>query len=182
MPSANPEFSRVHRTDQLGVAPEGFDHRATAGECAALARRLGLESLVDLLVAGTLRRMEDDGTVVLQARFIADVVQLCVVSLVPIERRLEVPLELVYQPANGSDAADTREVEMAFDEPDPPELLIDDAIDIGAAVVEHLALAIDPYPRQDNVLLSPQYTDLGCAAPDSHDHPLAALRSLTEKS
>lgn len=181
MPSGEHDFSRVRRTDQLGVVPERFGFRATAGECDVLARRFGLDSLAELLVAGTLRRLEDDSSVALQARFTADVVQLCVISLEPIARRLDVPVELIYQPDIAATADDTREVAMDFDEPDPPEPLIDDAIDIGAAVVEHLALAIDPYPRKENVLIPPQYADQGEDVPDLRDHPLAALRSLTKK-
>ena len=181
MPLRDDGFSRVHRTDELDAAPAPFGFRATVGESAALARRLGVEALVELSVTGTLRRLEDARTVVLEARFTADIVQLCVASLEPIERHLDERFELVYKPETDAMVGDGLVVAVAYDEPDPPEPLVDDEIDIGAAVVEHLALAIDPYPRKDNVLIPSQYADHGDDTLVRHDHPLAALRSLTEK-
>ncbi len=174
-------FTRVYRTGELGAARQPFGFRATAGECAALARRLGLESLAELSVTGTLRRLEDDQTVRLEAAFTADIEQLCVVSLEPVERHLDERLELVYKSESEPVVGDGLAVAVAYDEPDPPEPLVDGAIDIGAAVVEHLALAIDPYPRKEDVLIPSQYADHGDARPELRDHPLATLRSLTEK-
>ena len=174
-------FTRVYRTGELGAARQPFGFRATAGECAALARQLGLESLTELSVIGSLRRLEDTETVALEAAFTADIEQLCVVSLEPIERRLDERLELVYKFETEPVVGDGLAVAVACDEPDPPEPLVDGAIDIGAAVFEHLALAIDPYPRKEDVLIPSQYAGHGDDTPDRHDHPLAALGSLTEK-
>ncbi len=182
MPPPDDEFTRVRRTDGLDAAPEPFRFRATAGECAALARRLDLQSLAGLSVTGTLRRLEDDHTVMLEARFSADIEQLCVLSLEPIEQRLDERLELVYKPDADADAGNGRAVVVAYDDADLPEPLTDEAIDIGAAVAEHLALAIDPYPRKKDVLIASKYVDHGDDMADRQDHSLAALRSLTKKS
>ena len=132
-------------------------------------------------VAGTLRRLEDGETVALDVHFTAEIGQLCVVTLEPIAQRLDERFELVYQPMPDPSAGGVREVVVAIDEADPPEPLIDQAIDVGAAVAEHLALLIDLYPRKENAAIAPQYADAGGDQPDRRDHPLAALRVLTEK-
>ena len=181
-PPPDAEFVRVFRTDELGATPEKIAFTATTGECAALAWRCDLTSLADLSVAGTLRRLEDGETVALEVHFTAEIGQLCVVTLDPIAWRLDERFERVYQPMPDPSAGGVREVVVAIDEADPPEPLIDQAIDVGAAVAEHLALVIDLYPRKENAAIAPQYADAGGDQPDLRDHPLAALRVLTKKA
>ena len=182
IPPPDGEFVRVFRTDELGATPERFTFAATAAECAALAQRFDLTSLADLSVAGTLRRLEDGESVALDVHFTAAIGQLCVVTLDPIARRLDERFELGYKPLPDAYAGVEREVVVAIDEPDPPEPLVDHTIDVGAAVAEHLALVIEPYPRNENVSIAPDYADVGGDQADRRDHPLAALRVLTEKS
>ncbi|MCK8783840.1 DUF177 domain-containing protein [Roseomonas sp. NAR14] len=157
-----PELSRPVR---LGtIPPGGRDEavRATAGECAALARRFGLPAVES--VEATLRlRQETGGTVSAEGHLRADVVQSCVVTLEPVPQRIDEPVSLRFVP----------EAEMPEEDPDGPDLIpyAGDVLDLGEAVAEQVALALDPYPRAPGAELP----DLPEAAAGS---PFAALRRL----
>jgi hypothetical protein len=61
-------------------------------------------------------------------------------------------------------------------DPDTPEPLMGDSLDIGEVVAQCLALEIDPHPRAPGADLA----DLEAPAEPEHDpaHPFAALRKL----
>jgi uncharacterized metal-binding protein YceD (DUF177 family) len=75
----------------------------------------------------------------------AELVQPCVVTLEPVPARLADSFTLTYRPGLDEEEADR----LALDEPgdDLVEPLIGDAIDIGEAVAQQLAVVMDPYPR-----------------------------------
>jgi uncharacterized metal-binding protein YceD (DUF177 family) len=64
-------------------------------------------------------------------------------------------------------------VELDPDAADPPDVLEDDAIDLAAYVVEHLALEIDPFARKPGVEF--EYTP-----PDEEESPFAVLKKLQD--
>lgn len=157
---SRPEFSRVVDSGGVGPAPERHDVVAEAGECEALARRFGLESLDRLSATVTLTRVSG-GQVRLVGRLSAGLAQNCVVSLEPVAQTVEEEFSLFYaEPAEAADAWDARdardgkggqirggEVDVGLDDEASPEPLTDGCIDIGEAVAQQLALALDPYPR-----------------------------------
>ena len=63
---------------------------------------------------------------------------------------------------------------------DPPELLGDDGVDLGAVVIEHLAMAMNPYPRKageefaTDEVLSPMARE---ESGEETDNPFAVLES-----
>ena len=79
-----------------------------------------------------------------RGRFAATVVQQCVVTLEPVTNRVEGEIAQRFAPDVEPDTA-----EIAFDAlaEEPPEPLSGGAAELGELVVEHLALALDPYPR-----------------------------------
>ena len=86
----------------------------------------------------------------------ARIVQNCVVSLEDFETRLKAPIEVLFAPqavpARGRPRSDeVIEVSLVETEDDPPEAIINGAIDLGAVVVEFLALVLEPYPRKPGV-------------------------------
>lgn len=154
---SRPEFSRVVDSGGVGPAPERHDVVAEAGECEALARRFGLESLDRLSATVTLTRVSG-GQVRLVGRLSAGLAQNCVVSLEPVAQTVEEEFSLFYaEPVEAADAWDARdgkggqirggEVDVGLDDEASPEPLTDGCIDIGEAVAQQLALALDPYPR-----------------------------------
>ena len=140
MSAASPEFSRRVQLARLGAREEAYPISAEAGEREALARRFGLISLDRLEAEIRLLRLAG-GLVRLSGRFGADVMQACVVSLEPVASSIEEEFTALYGPAESGKSV---MIDLETDEAEPFE---GDAIDVGEAVAQHLALALDPYPR-----------------------------------
>ncbi|MBK1662275.1 DUF177 domain-containing protein [Paracraurococcus ruber] len=165
-PEAPAEFSRPLALGRVG--PEGRTEtlEATAAECAALARRLGIPA-VDALRA-TLRLTQDpDGAVRAEGRLQAAVTQDCVVTLDPVPQRVDEVFALRFLPAGREPA----------DGPDDLDEIAtaDDIADLGDAVAEQLALALDPYPRAPGA-------ELPAEARDAASGAFAALAALSRKA
>jgi hypothetical protein len=98
------------------------------------------------------------------------VVQTCVVTLEPVESIIEEAVDLTFQPegASGGAAGGLH----AVDAEDPPEMLRDGVVDLGAIATEFLLLGIDPYPRKPGVVFDAPATG------DPSSHPFAALGAL----
>lgn len=142
-----PEFSRRVELARLGAHEAVYPIAAKTVEREALARRFDLLSLDRLEAEVRLNRI-GGGLVRVDGRFAADVVQACVVSLEPVVSRLDQEFTALYGP--GADADDiTVDLESELVEP-----FEGDAIDIGEAVAQQLALGLDPYPRAENARLA----------------------------
>ncbi|MBD0275271.1 MAG: DUF177 domain-containing protein, partial [Acetobacteraceae bacterium] len=152
-----PEFSRPLSLGLVG--PDGRREvlEADAAERAALARRFGIPA-VESLRAELRLRPEADGAVRAEGRLAAEVVQSCVVTLEPVAQRVDEAVALRLLPAG----AEPR------DEPDGPDDIPseDGVVDLGEAVAEQLALALDPYPRAPGAALPAE-------ANDAAEHPMA---------
>ncbi len=138
-----PEFSRPVRLDTLGEAPRAMEVAAGPEERAALAKRFGLVALDRLDAALTLSRTGDE--VAVHGTLQASVVQACVASGAPVPADLAAPFDILFRPMAEAKAAE-EEIELSESEMDV--VFYDRAeIDVGEAVAETLALALDPYPR-----------------------------------
>lgn len=138
-----PEFSRPVRVDAIGEPPRAMEIAADDGERAALARRFGLLGLARLEAALTLSRRGEE--IAVRGRLSAAVTQACVASAEPVPAEIEAPFEILFRPHPDAAAAE-EEVELSENEMDV--VFHDGAgIDVGEAVAETLALALDPYPR-----------------------------------
>lgn len=181
MPSADrrsvrPEFSRRIAVNRQVDPRQSFAIEATAGERAALAERFGLVSLDRLVASGTVDTLAGGTRAILRAGFEARVIQTCVVTLEPFAADLAENFVLEYA-ADGQPVLPA-EVEIDPEEADPPEPLDDGAIDVGEAVAEHVALALDPYPRAPGAELA-QGGD--SSAETAADSPFKALSGLVKK-
>jgi uncharacterized metal-binding protein YceD (DUF177 family) len=138
-----PELSRIVAVDRL---PADFAVTADTAECAALASRLHIPAVLSLACRFTLRRQ--GATVTAQGVLEADVVQSCVVSLDPVEQRVEDRFTVRFVP-EGREPTD--------EDPEAPDEIpySGSTIDLGEATTEQLALALDPYPRRDDAALDP---------------------------
>jgi hypothetical protein len=172
------EFSRVFRVDDLPPGGSTVTLTADASECAALARRFGVVALRGLTAtARLLPRVMGRGSgrsVAVTGGFDAEVEQECVVTLEPVITRVADRFELAF-----SEQAMPVEPELTVDAEaaDPPEPLVDGAFDLGEALAELVALAIDPYPRAPGAVFeAPAGTN---QPPES---PFAILRRLSAKS
>lgn len=173
-PATQAEFSRVIDTTALADKGEYFRYEASAAERATIASWL---SLIDL------RRLEatvnaapvSGGGVRLKAVFEAEVVQPCVATLEAVSACLQEAFELLYLPETRDRSAAARAISVDVDvEVDVPEVLVDGRVDAGAAIAEHLVLALDPYPRKPGAMPDPVQGMAG----EAQDGPFAALRDL----
>lgn len=141
-----PEFSRLYRRDEVGRMAGSLSIAATPAECAALAARFGFLSL-DALEAEF--ALEADGpAVVATGRVRARLVQPCVATGQGVPESIDAPFAIRFVPegpgAGGEVDGDGIELDAQDCDIVP---LVDGRIDMGEAVAETLALAVDPFPR-----------------------------------
>ena len=150
-PEPVPEFSRPIARERLGGRVIVEEISATSHERAALARRFGLLGF-DLLRA-TAKIEPVDGTaglLRLNGHLSAEVSQACVITLEPVASRVESAFTLLYSLEPGPAPAPVgvaAEVVVDPEAEDPPEPLGPGGLDLGEAVAQQLAVALDPYPR-----------------------------------
>jgi uncharacterized metal-binding protein YceD (DUF177 family) len=170
-----PEFSRLIAADSIGNQVQHREVAADAAERESLARRFGLLSLDRLSATLELRR--HGGEVIgLTGHLAGDVVQSCVISLVPVPAHIEADFEASFGAA---------EIELPAIDLDPldgdgPEPLIDGKIDLGETVAQQLAIALDPYPRAPGAALPPgDFT--GSEEQTGKKRPFATLEALKKR-
>lgn len=144
-----PEFSRLVEVGRLRPAGETMEIAASPVECAAVARRLGIEALV-LLEARVALVPAGAGVIDAKGMIRARLTQICVVSLDPFEQTLDVPLHLVFRPGSEADLAADQTVDPETEDEVPYQ---GGRFDLGESVVETLALALDPWPRRPGAVL-----------------------------
>lgn len=144
-----PEFSRLVRVDQIPAVGIAMDISAKPAELEALAQRFDLQAIESLEATVRLKAMAGGALVRLDGRFAADVVQTCVVTLEPVPAHVEEEFTLTYGAAEPEEPGE--EIELSLDEEDPPDPIVDGSIDVGEAVAEHVALALDPFPRKPGI-------------------------------
>jgi uncharacterized metal-binding protein YceD (DUF177 family) len=131
------EFSRPISVLRLGAEAMIYRINATGEERAALARRFDLVSLEHFAAEVTLSR--HGGEVRLAAEIVADIVQLCCLTLEPFASNLIDRSTVLYR-------RKPPPADLGVDDEDY-EVLVGDEIDIGEAAAQQLSLALDPFPR-----------------------------------
>jgi uncharacterized metal-binding protein YceD (DUF177 family) len=140
---------------------------------ANLAKDLKLESLGALAADLNMQPWLDGAE--LTGRLRAVVTQICGVSLDPFDTVIDEPLLIRFVPLGSPNAPPPPqdEVEVDLEADDPPDVVAGDSIDVAHYVVEHLALAIDPFPRKPGVVFEPRPEE----TPASPFAVLAALKA-----
>jgi uncharacterized metal-binding protein YceD (DUF177 family) len=143
--------------------------RATMADIAGLHGIMSASASFDL-------ELKSGGRVHVMGEVRARVGQTCVVTLDPIENEIDEAIDLMFAPPDQipslsalTDGAGTDDGEI----PDPPEPIVNGAIDLGRLATDVLLLAIDPYPRRRDVVFEPPVETI-----DPADHPFAALKAL----
>ena len=137
----------------------------------AVAKALGLERL-NALEANVRLSAWHDGMRI-EADWRASVTQTCGVSLDPFDSALEGDFAVDVVPMGSLHAPTQTDVEIVLDldADDPPDVVEGDAVDVGAYVIEHLTLEIDPFPRKPGVEFEPP-------EPEPESSPFAVLRAI----
>jgi uncharacterized metal-binding protein YceD (DUF177 family) len=170
-----PEFSRPMAVDHLGEAAVLKEISATEEERAALARRFDLLALDRLVADLTIERLPGKGVIRVGGHFEADVTQACVVSLEPVPAHISQDFTQLYALTPEPPVAREHVIDAEAD--DPPEALGPGGLDLGEAVVQQFALALDPYPRAPGAR-PPSAPGRVAPPPPEAGGPFAILKTL----
>lgn len=166
-----PPWSDRVRLDQIGV---GLTRRleADAETRARVADALGLLELsaltadVSVKPAGAGWRLE--------GRVRASLAQACVITLEPVPADIDTAFSVDLVEA-GAIEPNSRVIEADPEGPDGPDVVEDGGVDLAAYAVEHLALALDPYPRKPGAVFEPP-------AGEAEPSPFAVLAQLKPRT
>ena len=147
---------------------------ADAGARLRIAKDLNIEALHALSAEIRLKPWQDGAEI--EARWSATIAQVCGVTVETFDSELEGAFTVRCVPA-GSDFAPVEEPESIVDieADDPPDVLEEPVIDVGAYLIEHLALEIDPFPRKPGAVFEPP-------APETPASPFAVLKAFPTKT
>ena len=169
------ELSRPLRVDTIGAAPRRIALAAEPHEREALARRFGLLGLDRLEASLDVHRAGAE--IVVAGRFAAEATQACVATGEPVASALDEPLALRFRPAREVPPGGDAEIELEAAELD----VVDyegGTIDLGEAVAESLALALDPYPRSPAAAAALKQAGV---LDEAEAGPFAALAGLRDR-
>jgi hypothetical protein len=167
------DWSHVVKLHELARGPMQVSLRPDEAVRARIARELKLASLPALSAEITVKPWFDGAEIT--GCFKAVVEQVCSVSLDNFEQPLagELDVRVVPQGSPHSVEEPGQDVELDLDAPDPPDVLKDEAIDLAAYLLEHLALEIDPFPRKPGAEFEFQ-------PPPEEESPFAVLKALKD--
>jgi uncharacterized metal-binding protein YceD (DUF177 family) len=164
------------RVISRALPPGGTHHvlEADARQRADLAARYGLVAVnsftCELNAAPAAR-----GTIAVQGRVEAEIVQSCIVTLAPVTQLIDEAISARYAPA---DSALPGEADApAGGSAEETEVLAGDTLDLGAVAEEYFVLAIDLYPRVAGAELPAEARQ---SIPS--DSPFAALAGLRNRA
>ncbi|MCA1489956.1 YceD family protein [Sinorhizobium alkalisoli] len=179
---SNPTFSYPVKVGHISANPVKVHVSANEAERRALAELWKVDEVQSLDADLEIGRWKKDG-VKIKGEVRALVVQTCVVTLDPVEANIREPVEAIFVPEGSRLArqADNDGGEVILDPggPDIPDTFAGDTIDAGAVVSEHVALAIDPYPRKEGVAFGERIES--SAGDDERPNPFAVLKDWKKK-
>lgn len=160
------EFERIYDAARLPAGEQLLE--AGEAERSALAERFGLVAIHALTARVTLTA--EERTVRAKGRLEANIVQSCAVSGEDLAVRIDEPFALHFVPATDAPA----EKELEADDLD--EIEMDGTrFDLGEAVAQSLALAIDPYLEGPNADEARRKAGI---VSEAESGPFAALKGL----
>jgi hypothetical protein len=169
-----PPWSVPVAADEVPERGRHFDLVADERVRAAVADVAGLRALPQLTASFDVSRYGRNGLHVI-GRVLATVGQTCVVTLDPIEEKLEEPIDLIFSAAETAARREDTDSEVEVTAANEPESLVDGIVDLGEIATEFLILGINPYPRKPDAEFGPP------AIGEDSAHPFAELAGLKKR-
>lgn len=165
--------------DSIPAAGHAVRIAASPSERQAIAREYGLLEVRSLGADLEVSRGTDK-SVTVAGHIHAEIVQNCVVSLEPVAQQIDEEIDVRYVARGQAGLSAHKPGAEVRGDPiaEPPELLSGDELDLGALVLEHFALGIDPYPRAPGAEL-PAEPDGPVGTPG--ESPFAVLAKLANR-
>ncbi len=143
-------------------------------ERRAVAEALGIVDVVELTADLDVRPVGEKAFAV-RGTLSASVVQTDVVTLEPVQQEVSEAIDLTLEPAEDDAPKKERALpQVGLEGLEDRDFYRRGRIDLGAIVVEHLALGLDPYPKSPGVEF-PGHIE---GSPDTESSPFAALAPL----
>lgn len=169
--SSDPVWSDRVRLDQIGA---GVQRRLEADAAARddIAKALDLAALSSLTADLELKPAGSGWR--LKGVIRADLVQTCGVTLEPLPSKVDTHFSVDLIEGDEDEDQDLT-LNADPDGPDGPDVIVDGGVDLVGYVVEHLALALDPWPRKPGAEF---------VAPEGPEEPspFAVLKDLKPRS
>ena len=175
-------LSHSYNLARLGNAGDEVHFAASEAECGAIAKWAGVLSVEKLEVRVQIKKLTPN-RFGLGFELTADVTQACVVSLEPVQGRIQhgFSRELLFtgpsrhRPDQAQKQAESEVVlDLNLEEGDEaPEEITSLHLDLAAPALEEFVLSLDPYPRRPGVEFTPKTGDS-----DPPQSPFAVLKTL----
>jgi len=155
---AKVSFSQPVSIKDIPAGGRRFHIEADEEDRRRLTAELGILEIAKL-AADVEVRPEEGRAFVVRGTIDADIVQADVVTLEPVAQILSEEIDMRLLPAESRAAGSKRKAEPAEAELEEPDVYRNGRIDLGAIAGEHLAMALDPYPRGEGVEFPPHIED-----------------------
>lgn len=175
-PEAEKPWSVPVQVSEIPATGRRVELKADAATRDAVAPVLGVVALPRLEAHFDLTPLPNDAVRV-TGSVSASVEQNCIVTLDPVSNPIEEMIDLVFAPPAALASPQAIAALGRTDEDNPPEVLQNGMVDLGAVAIEFLTLGIDPYPRKPGVSFEAPRDE---GAPTAH--PFAALAALKKDS
>lgn len=166
-------FSHSVSVNDIPTAGRRFHIEADEEDRRRLTVDLGIVEIAKLAADIEIRPGEGR-TFAVRGTIDAAIVQTDVVTLEPVAQIVSEEIDMHLVPAERHGAAARRRAEPPAAEMEEPDVYRNGRIDLGAIASEHLAMALDPYPRGEGVEFAPHIEDGGKASAS----PFAVLKGL----
>ncbi|MGA7457871.1 MAG: DUF177 domain-containing protein [Methyloceanibacter sp.] len=169
-------LSRIFKVNEIKDGASG-EIIATEAEMKAIAGLLDLARLKVLTLDYRFNHC-GSGRLRLTGRLKADVTQTCVVSLDPVDARIDVPLEVEFWAEALLQTSETStELPGSVVQLEGAEPIVCGQIDLGSVAHETLATSLDPYPKREGVSFDWSQAEPN-QAQEAQSGPFAALAAL----
>ena len=143
-----------------------------------------LQGIADILKIPSIEKLEvffvvehaRNGSFRVTGEVKAELHQMCVFSLEPFAWTTDEKVDVRFAPQEKLSPITKSEVELSLNAEEPPELLLDGIIDLGALAIEFVALGLEPYPRK------PGTAFLETETSEKPESPFAVLAALKKPS
>eukprot|EP00903_Cladosiphon_okamuranus_P001377 g1375.t1 len=170
----------VDKDEKITVQPDAASRQA-------IAAAYDLNAIPDLTAHFTLKPYRKAGVRVVGPVKMT-INQTCVVSLEPFDSSLELEVDRTFEPHSSRprkirDLNEEGEIEIDLESLDPPDVILDGVLDLGAVICEELALSLDAFPRKDGAAFEGGDDDEEEAAEEVEEKPspFAALQALKDQ-
>ncbi len=161
------------RTDQVGKGVLSVERAATEEELAALARATEIEACTSFRCKYEVSPAAG-GRYLVRGRLNASVVQACIISLAPLETKIEEAIEAEFVPPHMLGSGEEGEQEILGGV--SVEVLEGDELGIGRLLFEIFSASLDPFPKTEGAEFD--WSDHATQAEQQEGGPFAGLSKL----